>query len=79
MHATKEYTASRITATDGTGTRYLTDITFDASHGLPFSWRAEDALQIRRQGAATELLPRLKKAFPTLRFTEQTMTRRELR
>lgn len=76
MTTSVEFSAAQITARDGTGTRYLTNVAFE---GLPFSWRPEDALLIRKQGLADELLPKLRKAFPTLRFTQAMIKRRELR
>jgi hypothetical protein len=74
-----EFNASVITLKDGSGLRYLTDIQMDASHGVPFSWHREDAVLFRKQGVADELLPRLRKAWPTAHIKLELVTRRELR
>ncbi len=74
-----EYQAEIVTARDGGGIQYLTDIRFDPTHGLPFSRRPEQALVFRKQGAANETLPKLRKAWPTLKMSTEPVKRRELK
>ncbi len=79
MPSVTEYPAEIITARDGAGIRYLTDIRFDPSHGLPFDRRPEMALLFRKQGAANETLPALRKAWPTMKMSTEPVKRREIR
>lgn len=70
---------SVITCRDGTGLRYVTDIRFDASQGLPFSWHAADAMMVRKPGVVDDLARALKRAWPTMAFSVQHQRRRVVR
>lgn len=74
-----EFNASIVTARDGSGTRYLTAIAMDVQHGLPFSWKREEAIMFRKPGVADDLLPQLRKAWPTMKIGLEQVKRRELR
>jgi hypothetical protein len=79
MPSVIEYQAEIVTARDGAGIQYLTDIRLDPSHGLPFTRRPEQALVFRKPGAANEALPKLRKAWPTMKMSTEPVKRRELK
>lgn len=73
------YDADVITYQDGAGKRYLSDVQFDASHGVPFCWHIDEAVLFRREGLANDMLDKMRRAWPQGRFSTQRVKRREIR